>query len=204
MRCSCTLLLVFIAVRSVTEAASDWREALRSDLANVRETAVFGKSTVKPQRKIESKPASSGSVSLTPMTSPSENRLESSGTHTLPSITVTTQRIETKQPPSTLPRTLVPSVIADVTIEPFSTPEAVDEKLIERHLSPLDRFFLSRYTLGRSQRERAREAEAIYSSAQQLNEVAQSIEVSSAAGMHPDELKKLKALYYQLYLTRPK
>jgi len=204
MRCSCTLLLVFIAVRSVTEAASDWREALRSDLANVRETAVFGKSTVKPQRKIESKPASSGSVSLTPMTSPSENRLESSGTHTLPSITVTTQRIETKQPPSTLPRTLVPSVVADVTIEPFSTPEAVDEKLIERHLSPLDRFFLSRYTLGRSQRERAREAEAIYSSAQQLNEVAQSIEVSSAAGMHSDELKKLKALYYQLYLTRPK
>ena len=66
---------------------------------------------------------------------------------------------------------------------------------------------MNRFTLplfGRSKESRAREHEAIQSAAVQLNTIADLIQREGAEGRDPAEQKKLKELYLDLYIARPK
>jgi hypothetical protein len=94
-----------------------------------------------------------------------------------------------------------------VEIEEHLTPAAKDAQLVKKHLSSLDRDVLNRFTLplfGRSRESRARSAEAVESTARQLNALAEVIEKDAALGADPAEQEKLRKLYLELYMARPK
>jgi hypothetical protein len=107
-----------------------------------------------------------------------------------------------KAPP--LPTLIARPTFHDAPAEPFETPAARDERLVRNHLSEFDRFFLNRVTpLGISKEQRAREAEAVQHSAQELDAIA---ELTQGAGATADaaEAKKLREAYLDTYVTRPR
>lgn len=123
----------------------------------------------------------------------------------LPRIVVRSRQEET--PAVTLPRILVRPPVNNVKIDEMLTPAARDAQLVKKHLSSLDRNFLNRFTLpffGRSKESRARNAEAIDAAASQLNAIADLIEREGGEDADPEEQKKLKKLYLETYLSRPK
>ena len=103
------------------------------------------------------------------------------------------------------PRVQAP--VKDIPPDEFLTPEANTARLVEKHLSRFDRFFLNRFTLplfGKSKESRAHEAEAIESAAVQLNTIVDLLETEGSEPRDAEEQKKLKDLYYDTYVSRPK
>jgi hypothetical protein len=123
----------------------------------------------------------------------------------LPRIIVRSTQEET--PAVTLPRIIVRPPVNNVKIDEMLTPAARDAQLVKKHLSSFDRNFLNRFTLpffGRSKESRAQHAEAIEATASQLNAIADLIEREGGEDADPEEQKKLKKLYLETYISRPK
>lgn len=125
----------------------------------------------------------------------------------LPRMIVRSTKEETATPAVTLPRIVVRPSLNNVKIEELLTPAARDAALVKKHLSSFDRNFLNRFTLpwfGRSRESRARNAEAVEAAASQLNAIADLIERESGEDADSEEQKKLKKLYLEAYISRPK
>jgi precorrin-6B methylase 1 len=78
---------------------------------------------------------------------------------------------------------------------------------VKKHLSTFDRSFLNRWKIpfiGKSNISRAKDAEAIESSARQLDVIADLIQSKTGEPRDPEEEKKLKKLYLETFMTRPK
>lgn len=117
----------------------------------------------------------------------------------LPEMTVETQAL----PSVKLPRLVAPAPQKDVKFEPFMTPEAETELLVEKHLSVFDRLFLNRFDIFGSNKARAAEAEDREQFAQAMNSIAEGIEQADAWGLTEKEKKQLKKEYLQLLISRP-
>ena len=108
-------------------------------------------------------------------------------------------------PPAALPRITVRPAGQDIPAEPFESPGARDARLVKKHLSAFDRFFLNRYNLfGVSKEQRARSAEAIEQGALQLNDLADQLEFNRRPGQETAADRKLREAYLDLYLSRPR
>lgn len=121
----------------------------------------------------------------------------------LPEVVVEAPRAK----PNPLPRVHETPPPNRVVIEPFASPKEREAQLVKRHLTPLDRDGLNRFTLplvGQSREKRAKEAEAIAQNARQLNSLADMIEYLERQGASPEEIEQLKKLYFEMYLARPK
>ncbi len=118
----------------------------------------------------------------------------------LPEMTVETRRL----PGFILPRLPVERPKKNVKLEPFLTPEARAQKLIEKHLSGFDRLVLNRFELLGSNAARALAAERREQYAQAMNELAEAIEQASIWGVSEEEKAKLREEYYQLLVNRPR
>ncbi len=110
------------------------------------------------------------------------------------------------EPAIQLPRIVVVRPAGkEVKPEAFETPAARDERLVKKHLSAFDRFFLNRFTfLGVSKEQRAREAEAIEQSARRLSEIADLLELSRSGKPETAEDRKLNEAYLDAFVSRPK
>jgi hypothetical protein len=129
------------------------------------------------------------------------------GVISLPRIVVRPAGDQSQRPAAPLPRVAVKPSVNKVQLEPFLTGPARDAQLVKKHFTSFDRNFLNRFTLplfGRSKESRALEHEAIQSAAVQLNTIADLIQREGAEGRDPAEQKKLKELYLDLYIARPK
>ncbi len=89
---------------------------------------------------------------------------------------VETQALSSAQ----LPRLVTPSSQKDVVFEPFITPEAKAELLVEKHLSVFDRLFLNRFDIFGSNKDRAGKAEDREQFAFAMNSIAEGIEQADA------------------------
>ncbi len=124
-----------------------------------------------------------------------------SGVIELPKMVIRPFPLPRSEPPSPLPRIPLRPTHKDVQIHDFTSPAAKEKLLVEKHISPLDRFFLSRYTLplfGISKEKRAREIESSQQAAQQLNHIADIIDLSHMLGVETEEDKKLRQEYIRL------
>ncbi|MEO6005864.1 MAG: hypothetical protein ABIZ04_25815 [Opitutus sp.] len=144
-----------------------------------------------------------------PVSKPQESAGSASPTAplvTLPRIVVRPGEKQSPAPRPSLPRTMVHPPVKEVPKDEFLTPEAEAARLVEKHLSRFDRFFLNRFTLfgGQSKESRARDAEAIEHAAVQLNAIADLMDVASSEPRDPAEEKKLRDLYLDTYVKRPK
>lgn len=112
-----------------------------------------------------------------------------------------------REPPVRLPR-LVVRPKKGAKAEGFETPAARDERLVKKHLSALDSKVLNRFPiLGKTNEERAREAEAIEENARVLGEMAELVELTE--GMRDgseaeNEARKLRELYLDVFVGRPR
>lgn len=139
---------------------------------------------------------------------PSANQDRSAKIVTLPELVVHANADSPSQAMSSpkLPRLATPRPPGqDSKAEAFETPLARDARLVKKHLSPLDRFFLNRYTpFGITKEQRARQAEALEQNARQLNEFAELIEGRTKDKNQTESDQKLREVYYDTYLSRPK
>lgn len=125
----------------------------------------------------------------------------------LPRIIVRPNQSNSTSPKKPLPRMRVQAPVKDIPPDGFLTPEADAARLVEKHLSRFDRFFLNPFTLpliGESKESRARKAEAIERAAVQLNTIVDLLEAEGSEPRDSAEQKKLKDLYYDAYVNRPK
>lgn len=107
-----------------------------------------------------------------------------------------------KEPPLRLPRVEVaaPAHPEVDTSDPYLSPEERLRRVRKKWGSPAD-YFLLNWLFG-SGVEKSAEARERY--AGQLGGLAKEIELASAAGATPEEIKQLREMYLQLYLARPK
>ncbi len=117
----------------------------------------------------------------------------------LPEMTVETQALPSAQ----LPRLVTPAPKKAVTLEPFMSPEAEAELMVEKHLGVFDRLFFNRFDIFGSNNERAGEAENREKFAHAMNSIAEGIEQADLWGLTPDEIKKLQQEYLELLNARP-
>lgn len=104
-----------------------------------------------------------------------------------------------------LPRMVIRPPVKDMPPVQFETPAARDERLVTKHLSAFDRYFLNRITpFGVSKEQRARAAEAIEHSAQQMDEIAELLESGSTGRAETAEDRRAKEAYLDAYVSRPK
>lgn len=95
--------------------------------------------------------------------------------------------------------------VKDEPAEAFETPAARDERLVRKHLSAFDRFFLNRVTpFGVSMVQRAQQAEAIEHSGMELNAIAELVEGNESDKGKTEENRRLREAYYDTYIARPK
>jgi hypothetical protein len=137
-----------------------------------------------------------------PATAPNEGTKE---TVVLPQVTVTGKSGPGRE--RALPRLGVTRPVKDLPALPFETAAARDERLVKKHLTPLDYLFLNRFTLpfiGVPKEARARQMELVSATAATLNEIAESIDSNLWTGRTPEETKQLKEMYYDVYVARPK
>ncbi|MEJ6602610.1 MAG: hypothetical protein ACKVI3_01380 [Verrucomicrobiia bacterium] len=87
--------------------------------------------------------------------------------------------------------------------EPFITPEAKADLMVEKHLSVFDRLFLNRFDIFGSNKARAKQAEDREPFANAMNSLAEGIEQADAWGLTEEEKKQLKREYQQLLMSRP-
>jgi hypothetical protein len=110
------------------------------------------------------------------------------------------------KPLPALPRLSFFAPLRDLPTDPLESPGARDARLIKKHLSALDQI-LNRFPLpyiGQSLAARARQAEAEVQRAQQLNALADAIELGTLLGQDPAITRKLRAEYLRLYYSGPK
>lgn len=130
------------------------------------------------------------------------SRSAESGVVVLPEV-----RVEAKAEASrpVLPRAHVPPAQKRVELDEMLTPAEREARLVQKHLSAFDRFFLNRVTpLGISKEARAAEAEAREQNARQLNQVADQLELLRASGIDAEEYERMKKLYLEAYHGRVK
>lgn len=117
----------------------------------------------------------------------------------LPEMTVETRALPSVQ----LPRLVTDAPQKDVKIEPFLTPEAKAELMVEKHLSVFDRLFLNRFDFLGSNKARAAKAEYREEFAHSMNFIADGIEQADVWGLTEEEKKQLKREYLELLMSRP-
>lgn len=125
----------------------------------------------------------------------------------LPQVTVTGKSKPGAEADSPLPRLNERAPVKDLPAVPFETASARRERLIRKHLTAFDRLFLNRFTMpifGVSQASRAEQLEREEVTARAFNEVAENIEWTFWTGKTPEEKKKLKEMYYDILVSRPK
>ena len=104
-----------------------------------------------------------------------------------------------------LPSMMLRQTFHDDPADQFESVSARDARLVRNHLSEFDRTFLNRFTpLGISKEQRAREAEAIRHSAQEMDSIAELIQTTDDGKPDPAEAKKLREAYFDTYMARPK
>ena len=109
------------------------------------------------------------------------------------------------KPAKPLPSMVIRSTVRDEPAEQFETAAARDARLVRNHLSEFDRYFLNRVTpLGISKEQRAREAEAIHHSAQEMDSIAELIQADGPGKADAEEARKLREAYFDTYVARPK
>lgn len=121
----------------------------------------------------------------------------------LPKVTVR----PTYEHPKILPRFESPPAPpgGDLKGEPFESAAGRDARLIKKHVSKLSQA-INRFSsfFGISPLAMAREAEAREQKANQMNSLAEGIEMQELLGRDPEEVKKLRAEYEKLYYSGPK
>lgn len=185
----------------VSSTASEIREAMRETLPkydpSIRERALAEEAANTPDAR---SPVGSGPKDNVPVETKRE-KLDDDSVE-LPEVVVEAKR-EKSRP---LPRMHRPTPQANVRIEPFASPAERDRLLVKRHLSPLDQA-MNRFTLpfvGASLASRARQAEARFRYAEQLDQLAAMIAHMERQGAPKEEIEKLRALYMDLYIARPR
>ncbi len=132
-----------------------------------------------------------------------------------PELSVLLPRIVVRAPPATpkaepavrLPRLIVRPRGKEVAPDAFLTPAARDAALVKKHLTVFDRKVLNRFTLplfGISKEARARQIEAAAHTAAELNKISDVLEMSEIEGADPEEQKKLRKMYLDAFIARPK
>jgi hypothetical protein len=122
-------------------------------------------------------------------------------------MTVRARQDGTPEPALQLPRILVRPPVKELPPEEFETPAERDARLVKKHLTAFDRLFLNRFTLplfGIRKESRAREQEAVERTAKQLDEVATILELTQQEQGDSEEAKKLRELYREVFMARPK
>ena len=116
-----------------------------------------------------------------------------------------TNKLPPPKPASRLPRMIARPSPRDDPPEQFETDAARDQRLVGNHLTEFDRFFLNRWTpFGVTKEQRAREAEAISRSAQEMAEIAELAEFDGAGKPEGAEAKRVRESYYDIFVSRPK
>ena len=118
-------------------------------------------------------------------------------------------RAERVAPKVDLPRVVAPKALdrSVETRDSFLTDAGRAEQRKKKYLSFLDRSRLNRVAMPGSPDSAEKRAELADRQAQfatGMNDVAVQIQLAAASGEDPAELKKLTALYRDLYLSRPR
>lgn len=172
------------------------RETLPKYDPSIRERALAEEAANNPEAE---SPVGSGPKDNVPVETKREKADDSIE---LPEVVVEAKR-EKSRP---LPRMHRPTPQANVRIEPFASPAERDRLLVKRHMSALDQA-MNRFTLpfvGTPLASRARQAEARLRYAEQLDQLAAMIAYMERQGAPKEEIEKLRALYMDMYIARPR
>jgi hypothetical protein len=182
----------------VIARGSEIRQALRESLPKydpaLREQALAEQAA----READSDPE----IATTPRPrARSTTTTHADGSIELPEVVVEARR----QKRAPLPRMHRPTPPGSATSEPFASPGEQDKQLVKRHFTPLEqamnRFHVPLF--GAPLATYARKAEAKQKYANQLDQLAAMIAYLESQGAPKEEIDKLRALYFDLYLVRP-
>lgn len=194
----------------VFETLPKYDPQIRKAAIAAREESLILRPEAIDLRPVRQKPPAAASVPSAPSPlpppapAPPATASPASAVIRLPSVSVTASRVNA---PPGLPRLQEAVPAANVKIEPFLTDKAREEALVKKHLTVFDRLFLNRFTLplyGTPKEARAKKAEVIEQNAKGMNEVADMMELAFQEGGDVAEYKKLKVMYEELYISRPK
>lgn len=202
-------ILACWVLRNPTRAAgSTVRDGIRDTLPKydpkIREAHLseLGKAAEPPESGAEVYGVKPGSTDTLPSSDTSGEVITLPGMIVLP-----IDNTAKAKPAIQLPRLVVRPVGDDVEADQFETPASRDERLIKKHLSPLDRKFFNRFTIpfmGVTNAQRARDAEAAAQAARRLNEISDLIELGSEGKPQTEEDRKLQKVLLDAFVRRPK
>jgi len=102
--------------------------------------------------------------------------------------------------PKPLPRLTAPKPLHDLKGEPLESGSARDARLIKKHISRLVQFLNPHAAVV----DLARAAEAREKKANDLNGLADGVELDEALGRDPEQIKKVRDEFEKLYYSGPK
>jgi len=149
------------------------------------------------------KPPAAAASSAKPVAPATQPPTSDEATVVLPKMVVAAAR----ENPIPLPRVHIPSPAKDLKGEPLESPGARTERLIAKHIAPLDKLLNTfRLKVGSgSLADRAKQMEAVESAAVQLNDIAALLELSLLAGTETlEEQKALRAELLKASYNRPR
>lgn len=197
------LLVLATGWLSVVNAeVSGYRQALRESLPKydpaIREQALADETAAKVSADAEAQRRSAPTTE----DSAAGGATQSEGSIKLPEVIVEARRFKVRPLPR-MHRALPPG---SVNIEPFASPSERDRLLVKKHFTALDPAMNKAHLplVGVPLAARAREAEARLQYAGQLDQLAAMIAYLESQGASEEEITKLRHLYFDLYLARPK
>ena len=202
LRSAAALALLAPFSGGAAETRADLNQEIKASLPRYdptireRDLAAKAASTVPPDVPapvpLPGNPAEHGVSGTNPGTAgaPREEVLE------LPKVTVRAN----SDRPKPIPRMTAPKPLRDLRGEPLESGSAKDARLIKKHLSFLDQLLNSH----NAQVALAREAEAREQQVNFMNGLADAIELDTAVGRDPAQIKKLRDEYEKLYYSGPK
>jgi len=107
------------------------------------------------------------------------------------------------KPPPRLPRTSYFAPLRELPGEPFESGSARDARLVRKHFGSFGQALSRLPYFGGAVVAGARQAEAELKHAQDLNGIADSIELAALAGQDPEITRKTRAEYLKLYYRGP-
>jgi hypothetical protein len=137
-----------------------------------------------------------------PVSAPAPPPVSTDGTLVLDPIVVHPNSAGRKPPPP-LPRSGAFAPLRDLPGEPFESNSAQDARLVRKHLGALGQALSRLPYFGPAVIAGARQAEAELKHAQDLNRIADSIELATLAGQDPEITRKTRTEYLKLYYSGP-
>ena len=196
------LLVLAAGWPSVANAeVSGYRQALRESLPKydpaIREQALADEATANEKAEADAQLAAP-----TAADSSTGAIAQSDGSLQLPDVIVEARRFKVRP----LPRMHRPLPPGSANIAPFASPSERDRLLVKKHFTALDQALNKVHVplVGVSLASRARAAEAKLQYAGQLDQLAAMIAHLESQGASEEEIAKLRRVYFDLYLARPK